>query len=429
MKRRQKWAVGLGIAVAVLGAALVAVSWWLPTDEELGARLAAAAEERLGVKVTIGSVHWALLPKPVIVVNDIRTQQAQPVVIRQLSAHPNSRMLLHLKLVFERIDIDDAVFPSSSVHAFHAKPGASEPDAGAGVPLEHLEFRNLTWIYYSDIAVAYDGEIDFDRHWRPRHAELRRPGINPAFTLTLTREADADRWQTRIHVGGGTAHGNIVLKTAANGAMHLTGQLVTHDIEVASALSSFNRRSPVGGKGSGQTVLSADGKSVDELAHSLHTRTTFSVNPAMVLRFDLDKAINTRGKERDGQTALQELTGQMDTQNTNEGMRVTYTGIKARAGKYTATGKATIYHGQIEGSGNLDLVNGAIGVAFTVSGPIDKPKISVPPGFFAGAAIGTAVLPGIGTVIGARIGGALGRVFKGGAQQPVAPAPVAPKRN
>jgi hypothetical protein len=429
MNRGQKWAVGLGIAAAVLGAALVAVAWWLPTDEELGARLTAEAEERLGVKVSIGSVHWALLPKPVVVVNDFRTQQAKPVVIRQLSAHPNARVLLHRKLVFERIDIDDAVFPGSSVHAFHANPGASEPDAGAGVPLEHLEFRNLTWIYYSDIAVAYDGEIDFDPYWRPRRAELRRPGINPGFTLALTREADADRWQTRIRVGGGTAHGNIVLKTVANGAMHLAGQLAPHDIEVASALSSFNSRSPVGGKGSGQTVLSADGKSVDELARSLHTRTTFSVNPAMVLHFDLDKAIRTRGKEHDGQTALQELTGQMDTQNTDEGMRVTYTGIKARAGKYTAAGKATIYHRQIEGSGNLDLVNGAIGAPFTVNGPVDKPKVSVPRGFFAGAAIGTAVLPGIGTVIGARIGGAIGRVFKGGAQQPVAPAPVAPKKN
>ena len=429
MKRGQKWAVGLGIAAAVLGAAWLAVAWWLPTDEELAARLTAEAEERLGVKVTISSAHWALLPKPVVVVNDFRTQQAQPVVIRQLSAHPNARVLLHRKLVFERIDIDDAVFPRNSVRAFNAKPGASEPDAGDRVPLEHFEFRNLTWIYYSGIAVAYDGEIDFDPHWRPRRAELRRPGINPAFTLTLTREGDADRWQTRIHVGGGTAHGNVVLQTAANGAMHLSGQLAPHDIEVASALSSFNSRSPVGGKGSDQTVLSADGKSVDELARSLHTRTTFSVNAATVLRFDLDKAISTRGKEHDGQTALQELTGQMDTQNTDEGMRVTYTGIKARAGKYTATGKATVYHRQIEASGNLDLVEGAIGVPFIVSGAVEKPKASVPPGFFAGAAIGTAVLPGIGTVIGARIGGALGRPFKSGAQQPVAPAPVAPKKN
>src|SRR5450756_2956326 len=110
-------------------------------------------------------------------------------------------------------------------------------------------------------------------------------------------------------------------------------------------------------RSSGQTALSANGNSVGELARSLHTRTKFSINPATVLRFDLDKAISTRGKEHDGQTALQELTGQMDTQNTDQGMRVTYTGVKARAGKYTATGEATVYHRQIEASGNLDPVS------------------------------------------------------------------------
>ena len=429
MKRGQKWALGLGIAAGVLGAAWLAVVWGLPTDAELAARLTSEAEARLGVTVAIGSAHWALLPKPVVVVNDFRTQQAQPVVIRQLSAYPNVRVLLRRKLVFERIDIDDAVFPRNSVLAFDGKPGASERYAGDGVPLEHLEFRNLTWISYSGIAVAYDGEIDFDAHWRPRYAELRRPGASPPFTLTSTREGDADRWQMRIHVGGGTAHGNIALKPATSGAMHLSGQLTPIDIEVASALRTFNRRSPVGGKNSGRTVLSADGNSVEELVRSLHTRTVFSVNPATILRFDLDKAISTRGQERDGQTALQVLTGQMDTQNTAQGMRVTYTGLKARAGQYSATGEATIYHSQIEATGTLYLVEGATGVPFTVSGPVNKPIASMPPGLLAGAVIGTAVLPGIGTAIGARIGGAVGRIFKGGARQPVAPTPVAPKKN
>jgi len=169
-------------------------------------------------------------------------------------------VLLHRKLVFERIDIDDAVFPRNSVLAFHGKPGASEPDAGDDVPLEHLEFRNLTWISYSGIAVAYDGEIDFDAHWRPRHAKLRRPGTSPPFTLTWTREVDADRWQMRIHVGGGTAHGNVALKPATGGAMHLSGHLAPRDIEVACALRTFNRQSPVGGKSSGRMVLAADGR-------------------------------------------------------------------------------------------------------------------------------------------------------------------------
>ncbi len=429
MTHGQKWAAGLGIAAAVLGVMWLAVAWWLPSDEDLAARLTAEAEARLGVKVTIGAAHWALLPTPVIVINGLRTQQAPPVVIGQLSAYPKLRELLRRKLVFARIDLDDAVFPPNAMHGFLVHAGAREPDVASDAPLEHLAFRNLTWISYSGIAVAYEGEIDFDPHWRPRHMALRVPGPDPAFTLTLTRDADADRWQTRVHTGGGTAHGHLALNTDANGAMQLRGQLAPQNIEVAGAMSTFNRRSPVGGKGSGQTVLTANGKSLGELLRSLHTRTTFSVNSATVLRFDLHKAISTHGKAHNGQTALQALTGQMDTQNTDKGMRVTYTGLQARAGKYTATGTATIYRRHIGASGNLYLIEGATGVPFTVSGPIDKPKALMPPGIFAGAAIGTAVLPGIGTSIGAGIGGALGRLFKGSAQPPDVSAPVAPRKN
>jgi len=128
VKRRQKWALGLGIAAAVLGAAWRAVAWWLPTDEELAARLAAAAEERLGVKVTIGSAHWALLPRPIVVVNDFRTQQAQPVVIGQLTAHLKVvRTLLDRKPVFERVGIGGAVFPRNSVRAFHGTRVRASP--------------------------------------------------------------------------------------------------------------------------------------------------------------------------------------------------------------------------------------------------------------------------------------------------------------
>jgi len=400
MKRGQKWALGLGIAAAVLGAAWLAVAWWLLTDEELAARLTAEAEERLGVKVTIGSAHWALLPRPIVVVSDFRTQQAQPVVIGQLTAHLKARSVLDRKLVLERIAIQDAVFPRNSVRAFRGTPGA-----GGRVSLEHFVFRNATWIFYSGVAVAYDGEIDFDTDWRPRHAELRRPAISPPFTLKLTREGDADRWQARIHVGGGTLHGDVALESATSGAMRLRGKLAPRDIEVASAVSTFNRWSPVGGKGSGQTVLSADGNSVGELVRSLHTRTVFSVSPATILRFDLDKAISTLGKERDGQTALQELTGQLDTQNTEQGMRAIYTGLKARSGKYSATGEATIYRRRVEASGTLYLAEGGVGVPFTVSGPVTKAKTSVPPGALAGATVSRA---------GARIGDVLRRIFKGG---------------
>src|SRR5687767_13503055 len=109
MKRGQKWAVGLGIAAAVLGAAWLAVAWQLPDEEDLAARLASEAEQRLGVKVTIGSAHLELLPRPVVVVNDFRTQQAEPVTIGRLTARLKARSVLDRKLLLDRISIQDAV--------------------------------------------------------------------------------------------------------------------------------------------------------------------------------------------------------------------------------------------------------------------------------------------------------------------------------
>ena len=419
MKAWQKWGGGiLLVVIATVCLAWLAFAWWMPTDEELAQRLVAKTEEALGVKVSIGSVQWALLPAPVVTVNDFRTQQAVPIVIGRLSVYPNLHLLLQHKLAADRIDVSDTTVPRNSLHGLHVEPGTAGQYVPAEVPLRQLNFRNLTWISYSGVATNFDGEIDFDPHWRPSHAELRRSGITPPFTATAVREANADRWQMQIFVGGGTAHGHLALKTAEDStAMHLSGELAPRDIEVESALRTFNRRSPISGKGTGRTVLTATGVSFGELTRSLHTHTPFTVNHAVVLRFDLDKAISTRGKEHDGQTPLQELTGQLDTQNGPEGMRVTGTDIRARAGKFTATGQGSLYHGQIEASGNFDVVEGALGIPFSLSGSVHKPKVTVPPGFFAGAAIGTAVLPVIGTVIGARIGGALGKLFKGDVQQ------------
>ncbi|MEO7105568.1 MAG: AsmA-like C-terminal region-containing protein [Rhodoferax sp.] len=410
-------AVGLAVLATAVSLFVLALAVWLPNDDDLAGQLSTRAEDALGVKVSVGSVHWSLFPKPVVTINDFRTQQAHPVVIGKLRVYPSLTMLLHRKLVLDRVEVEDSTVPRNSLHALRVKAGVANQYSQAGLPLAHVAFRNITWISYSGIATTYDGDIDFDAQWRPRYAQVRRPGVTPPFTLTLTRDAEEDRWQMRILVGGGTADGKFVLKTAEDGAMHLTGHLAPRDVEVASGVSAFNRRSPVSGKASGETDVSAEGKTVGELTRSLHTRTQFTVSSAIFLRFDLDKAIRTFGKEHEGQTPLQELTGQLDTQNGPEGMRVTGTDIRGRAGKFTATGKGTVYHGQIEATANVDLVEGAVGVPVTLSGSVHKPKVSVPPGVVAGAAIGTVVLPVIGTAIGARIGGAVGKLFNGGAQK------------
>ncbi|WP_411880051.1 hypothetical protein [Polaromonas sp. YR568] len=426
MTRKGKWLVGLGIAALLVGAAWFAVLRFVPSDEELARRASVELEKQLGVKVRVGALHWRLLPSPAVVIEDAATDQPQPILIKKLTAYPDLFALWQRRIKIDRADLEGAVIPQLSLRGLGSGREKEETAATEELPLARFVFRDVTWISRRGIAVVYEGEVDFDPAWRPRKAALRRPGVTPATDLTLTRQGQDDRWATRIRVGGGTADGEVRLDFRAGGRMHLEGTLKPQGIEVESALAAFNRRSVIAGKASGNTTLSANGDTVGELAQSLHTQTPFTMGKSTLLRFDLDKAVRTAGKEHDGQTPLDSVTGQLDTQNTPQGMVVTYTHLKAASGSLTASGEAKIANRQIEAEFAVDLVDGIVGVPLTVSGPLDKVKISMPSGAIAGAVVGTAVLPGVGTAIGARIGATLGKIFSPGPATPAsAPPPAA----
>jgi hypothetical protein len=424
MKRAHKWQLGLGILLLLIGVAWVAALRLLPSDEELARRASVELEAALGVKVRVGALHWRLFPSPAVVMEDAATEQPQPIMIKKLTAYPDLFALWQRRIKIDRADLEGAVVPQLSLRGLGSKQPKNDAAMAEELPLARFVFRDVTWISRRGIPLVYDGEVDFDPGWRPRKAELRRPGASPAATLTLTRQGPDDRWATRIQVGGGTAHGDVQLDTRAGGRLHLEGKLQPKDIEVESALAAFNRRSIIGGRLSGDTTLTANGDTVGELAQSLHTQTLFSMGKSTLLRFDLDKAVRTAGKEHDGQTPLESVTGRLDTQNTPQGMVVTYTGVKAASGSLTASGEAKIANRRIEGEFAVDLVDGIVGVPLTVSGPLEDVKFSVPGGAIAGAVLGTAVLPGVGTAIGARVGAALGKIFSPGPSTP-APAPPA----
>ncbi len=402
--------LGAGLLMALLGAAWLALVMLLPTNEELAARASTALQSRLGVQVVVGELHWRFFPVLSVVLRDVATVQPQPITLKKLTVYPNLPTLMDGRVRLERAELDSAVVPQLSLRALDQSAGKlnGNPDS---TPLDRFVFRDLTWISRHGVAVVYDGEIDFDPQWRPRQAQLRRPGVQPATDLTLTRQGQKDRWTTAVRVGGGTADGEIELKTRESGRLHLQGKLKSQRIEVATALAAFNRRSVLSGEVSGDTALVADGDTVGALGQSLQTKTIFTMGRSSLLRFDMDKAVRSLGKDHAGRTALDSVTGQMVTQNTPQGMVVTCTGVKATSGALTASGQARIANQRIEAEFAVDLVDGVVGVPLKVSGPFEDVKVSVPAGAVAGAVIGTAVLPGIGTAIGARLGAALGKIF------------------
>lgn len=428
MKKSHRWAIALGVTATLIAAAVLALAWWVPGDEELARRIEAEFEARTGVEVAVGAVEWRIFPSAALMARDVKTRQAEPITIRYLGIYPELWPLLDRRVVIRRVDVDGAVLPRESVRAFRGKgPQPGENRAG-GLSLDRFDFKDLTYISYSGVPVVYEGEVHLDADWRPRTAVLRRPGVKPKAVLEAAREGGADRWKLRIEVAGGTAHGVAAMKIPQDGPLRLTGELAPRGIEVQTLLSTFNRRSPISGRASGRTTFDSEGDSVGELFRTLHTRSILDIEEGKVLRLDLDKAVRSAGKDYEGQTVLDQLTGQMDTQNTDQGMKVAFTNVKAVSGKYSAVGNATIYRRQLSAEGKLDIAGGLIGVPFTATGPVRKPDLEVPKGFFAGAAIGTAVLPGIGTVIGANIGGAMSRLFGGKPGVPASAPKASPPR-
>ncbi|MEO5660773.1 MAG: hypothetical protein ABIQ90_13405 [Polaromonas sp.] len=428
MTRARKWWLGLGLALGVLALFAIAVFRLIPSDQELAQRAATELQARLGVPVSVGAVHWHLLPSPRVVIENAVTRQPQPLEVRQLTAHLNPAALWQRRLKLDRAEVQGAVLPQLSLRELTLQPQSTAPNAAENfepdaLPLAHLDFREVTWISRHGKRLVFDGEADFDAGWRPRTAQLRRTGASPATDLTLTRQGQDDRWQARINVGGGTANGALQLQTQAQGELHLTGQFQPQGIEAVSALQAFHRSAIVAGKASGDTTLSASGVNLAELAQSLHTRTKFSMGRSTLLRFDLDKAIRSVGREHAGKTPLDAITGQLDTQNTPQGMVVTGTHIKTRSGALSASGQGRVANRNVEAEFSVDLVDGLVGVPLKLSGSLEKVQVSVPVGAVAGAAVGTAVLPGVGTALGARIGAALAKIFGAGPAGAKNPAP------
>jgi AsmA-like C-terminal region/Glycine zipper len=434
MTRTRKWLAGLGILAAVvvlLG--LIGLSL-IPKDEELARRAAAKLTEVSGVPVSVGALQWRVLPAPRVVLQNVLTEQSRPIELKLLTLYFELGPLLQRRIKVDRVLLDGATVPQLSLRALGKTGGADQtpgtlPFAVDDLPLARFEFREVTWLTRRGLALVYEGEVEFDAKWRPRAGQLRRPGLNPAADLTITREGQEDRWATRINLADGTANGEVRLQTRADGRLHLDGTLRPEGIDAANAVIAFNRRAVLAGKASGVTTLSADGDTVGELVQSLHTQSTLRISRARLLRFDLEKAVRSAGREHAGQTPLDSLTAQMDTQNTAQGIVLDFSNVKASSGALTATGKGRLANQTIEAEVAVDLVSGLVGVPLTISGPVSAVKVSVPAGAIAGAAVGTAVLPGIGTAIGARIGATLGNIFgtrpqPSSGKKPPASAPV-----
>lgn len=461
MARYFKWLLWALLAlVLLLGAIAFALHRWVGSDD-FRQRVEREAGAALGVPVVVGSMTVDVWPLPAVAFGGLTLQSQPPVTLERLEVRPQWQALRRGELSVATLIIRKAVLPQRGIDAIllalqkkkqvavAGQPGpaatpatpptaqklspapaedTASPDDLAWLPRRTI-LDDVTWVSNTGTSTAVEGEARLGADALPDSASLRLiRGHLQGLTAQLKREpraaadSTADQWDLQVDVGGGKISGKLGLERRLEKAgpeLVVQGKLETRDVEVA-ALTAPNK--PLSGRLEASTTLNARAATTAALVDALQTRTTFTVRGAVVHGIDLARAVKTVGLSRGGQTELQTLAGHIAT----HGRAAQLSNLVATSGALSATGnvavstaKALSGHISVNLAGESRLgsaIGGAVAVPLVVSGTLESPEVTLSRSALVGAAIGTALMPGVGTGAGASLGSklseGLGRLFK-----------------
>lgn len=452
--RGMGWWIGLGGVVALGGVGAVVLSHWLGTDD-FRQRVQTLASNALGAPVQMQRIRLDFRPWPAVgieglVIEPPATQAAgrkarqapDPVTVGRVALQPDYAALLGGRFRLAILHVDDAVLPQGALLALSAvaqrpsdtpPPGPDAdtlPDA-ALLPRE-VRLQRLSWISLEGVRHTVDADLRLSADGWPQQAGVKvLEGPYRDATLALERQPDAPApaeagarvWQLSAGIGGGTVNGPLrwtpLPADASSPAdrpvvWQVQADLATRQVEI-SALTVPSRT--LTGRLQATTALSArvdPAAGTDALLRSLRTQTRFQIDGAVLHGIDLARAVTTVGLSRGGETSLDTLAGQVNTR----GAAIELQNLVATSGVLAATGDVAISPARaLSGRVRVDMTRGAgggaMGVPLALGGTLDDPSVTLTRSALLGAAIGTALMPGVGTSAGANLGDRLGEGIKG----------------
>jgi hypothetical protein len=401
-----------GLAVLLLAAVALALQYWVGSGD-FRSRVEREASAALGLPVRLRAVSVGLLPLPSVALDGMAVGSQPPLTLERIEARPVWAALLRGRLEIATLVVRKAVVPGPAVAAIAAAasrkqraPGAVAPPAPPGERYawwpRRARFDDLSWVDANGNTTAVDAQVAMDDDGRPATASLKvLRGRVAGASATLKREGDA--WLVSADIGGGKLDARLALQPAGAGpASSLQGSYRIANVEV-SALTAPSRT--LTGRLDATGTLRAPLQDLGKLRETLATQTRFTVRNAVVHGIDLREAVRTVGLNRGGSTPLDTLSGRLATQ----GSAMQLTQLVASAGKLSATGNVSMAPSKAL-AGTLDVslaaaaTGNAVSVPLQVGGTLDSPSVTLSRGALIGAAIGTVVIPGVGTAPGAHLG-------------------------
>jgi uncharacterized protein involved in outer membrane biogenesis len=401
--------------VLLLAGGMFALQRWIGSDDFRN-RVMQEAAQALGVGVRIGSVDLSIWPLPALVLEKIEAGARSAVTLQRVEVRPAWIQLLQGRVAPATLIVRNAVLPHSAMDALvtaiqKKRQGAERKDVdfeamGRWLPRRTV-LDGVTWVDAKGVGITVYADARLSPDALPQALELEvLKGRLQGARLSLLRDGLA--WDVGLQLAGGSVKGRVELQPAAVAGAEFAfkGQLQTRDVEVAALTApdisgKTQAAQPLSGRLEASTTLSVRTRTPSAMLDVLQTQSTFTVQKAVLHGIDLEKAVKSVGISRGGDTRFEIMSGQVQTRGT----AIEFSHLAASSGDLSATGQVSVATNRtLSGRVSVDL-GGAVGVPLVVAGTVDEPEVHLTRGAKIGAALGTLLMPGVGTGAGAAVGG------------------------
>ena len=440
MTKRRKILLAAGLAA--LGLAVV-VPWLLPMSAWL-APVQEAASAELGAPVVIGRLRLAILPLPHLTVHAVDAGSGALRVATVL-VHPDLGSLFSAPRRLRSVELREVRATRAGIELLQraaVRPRA-EP---AAVIVERLRLSDAQVTLAGGPLPAIDAQLEFAAANQPEKLTLQTRDGKARLDLAIDRSGERVGWKLGLHAAdwllptvppmrikqldatgrvdadtlslpvitasldGGKLTANLEL--ACPKGCKLGGHMVLAQLDIAPALQALRQKPALSGRLDASGPFGAQAATVAGLADGLNATIAFKVADGVLRGFDLASAAQhlLKGGTSGGQTRFDHLSGTAHVAGRTTRLR----DLRIGSGVLDAKGNVDVSAArQLSGRVDVELAgtSGLVSVPLNVAGTIVDPRLTPTRGALAGAAVGTVLLPGVGTAVGSSIGDKLGKLF------------------